>query len=83
MRPARPRRHDPSDELAAHEVEHELWLTGDLPDDPTGPPVLLDPTGDPDLDHPDDTLRDRLLHDDNAWDLDLADHTQWLDLADC
>jgi hypothetical protein len=82
-RPARPARPiDPFEPLAAHEVEHELWLTGELPDDPTGPPVLLDPTGDPDLDHPDDPLRDRLLHGDTTWDLDLADATQWLDLSE-
>jgi hypothetical protein len=77
-RAGRPRRPDPFDGLALHEVEHELWLAGDLPHDPIGPPVLLDPTGDPALDHPDDPL----LHDDTAWDLDLADHTQWLDLAE-
>jgi hypothetical protein len=82
MRPARPRRHDPSDELAAHEVEHELWLTGDLPDDPVGPSVVIEPTGDAAVDWQDDPLRTRLLHDDTTWDLDLADHTRWLDLAE-
>jgi hypothetical protein len=66
---------NPFDELSPSELDDELWSLGLLPDD-RGPWTFpLDVGDEPQTRDP---LRHRLLTNDSAWTLDLADPYRWL-----